>query len=205
MAKIRTNFICQECGYESPGWLGKCPACNNWNTFIEELQKDNLKGSNVNIKDVKPVSINDIQIDLEERFTTGLKEMDRVLGGGMVKGSLILVGGDPGIGKSTLLLQICNSINANGKILYISGEESIKQIKIRADRLSVKNPNLLMVSETSFGTIESIIINEKPGLVIIDSIQTMYNEEMNSAPGSVSQVREVTAGLLKIAKGRTYP
>lgn len=200
MAKARTNFICQECGYESPGWLGKCPACSNWNTFIEELQKDDTKRAAVNLKDVKPIGINDIRIDAEERYSTGIKEMDRVLGGGMVKGSLILVGGDPGIGKSTLLLQVCNSISVKGKILYISGEESIKQIKIRADRLFVKNSNLMMVSETSFAVIESVIGNEKPGMVIIDSIQTMYNEQITSAPGSVSQVREVTAGLLRIAK-----
>lgn len=200
MAKIKTNFVCQECGYETTGWLGKCPACTKWNTFVEEPQKESGRVSNAAGKDIKPVNINDIQVLHEERFSTGLKEIDRVLGGGMVKGSLILVGGDPGIGKSTLLLQVCNGINADKKILYISGEESIKQIKIRADRLLVNNPQLLMVSETSFGVIENVIINEKPGLVIIDSIQTMYEEELTSAPGSVSQVREVTARLLRIAK-----
>lgn len=200
MARLRTNFVCRECGYETTGWLGKCPACNNWNTFTEELQKDSLKAPGSNTKDVKPISIDNIRVDEEERFSTGLKEMDRVLGGGMVRGSLILVGGDPGIGKSTLLLQVCNNMNTGTKILYISGEESIKQIKIRADRLSVKNPQLLMASETSFGVIQNLIYNEKPGMVIIDSIQTMYQEEMASAPGNVSQVREVTSGLLRIAK-----
>jgi DNA repair protein RadA/Sms len=198
----KTNFICQECGYESSGWLGKCPACTKWNTFVEEPQKDSGRSSSKAVKDIKPVNINDIQVSLEERFSTGMKEVDRVLGGGMVRGSLILVGGDPGIGKSTLLLQVCNGINLNKKILYISGEESIRQIKIRADRLLVNNPHLLMVSETSFGVIENLIINEKPALVIIDSIQTMYEEDLTSAPGSVSQVREVTARLLRIAKDK---
>jgi len=150
--------------------------------------------------DVKPVNINDIEIENEERYLTGINEMDRVLGGGIVKGSLVLVGGDPGIGKSTLILQICNSIKTDSKIVYISGEESIKQIKIRADRLGVRNPNLLMVSETNFKAIQVISEQEKPALIVVDSIQTMFNEELSSAPGSVSQVREITAGLMRIAK-----
>jgi DNA repair protein RadA/Sms len=150
--------------------------------------------------DVKPVNINDIEIDNEERYSTGIKEMDRVLGGGIVKGSLVLVGGDPGIGKSTLILQICDTVRIDSKIIYISGEESIKQIKIRADRLGVRNPNLLMVSETNFKAIQVISERENPALIIVDSIQTMFNEELSSAPGSVSQVREITAGLMQIAK-----
>lgn len=200
MAKSKSIFVCQECGYESMGWLGKCPACNQWNTFVEEHQASssgNLSGKST---DAVPVSINDIRIENEERYSTGIKELDRVLGGGIVNGSLILVGGDPGIGKSTLLLQMCESIKDNIKILYTSGEESIKQIKLRADRLDVKNPNLLMISETNFRVIDRLINKDKPGIVIIDSIQTVYNEELTSAPGSVSQVREVTAGLMKIAK-----
>lgn len=201
MAKIKSNFICQECGYETSGWMGKCPACNQWNTFIEERRESGSKSTMAAGRKAKPVNINDIRIDNEERYSTGLKEMDRVLGGGIVGGSLILVGGDPGIGKSTLLLQVCENVNFQGKILYVSGEESIKQIKIRADRMSVKNRNLLMISETGFRAIEELIDGEKPGLVIIDSIQTVYNDELTSAPGSVSQVREVTAGLMRIAKG----
>ncbi|AEV67275.1 DNA repair protein RadA [Acetivibrio clariflavus] len=201
MPKNKSIFVCQECGYESNGWLGKCPSCNSWNTFTEEIQDSSmdLKKKNV-FFDVKPVNINDIEVENEERYSTGISEMDRVLGGGIVKGSLVLVGGDPGIGKSTLILQICNSIKTNSKVVYISGEESIKQIKIRADRLGVRNPNLLMVSETNFKAIQVVCEREKPALIVVDSIQTMFNEELSSAPGSVSQVREITAGLMRIAK-----
>ncbi|MCX7748948.1 MAG: DNA repair protein RadA [Clostridia bacterium] len=201
MAKLKSVFVCQECGYESNGWLGKCPGCNEWNTFVEEYQEHSAKTAGTIVKDNVPVSINDIDIGDEERYSTGMKEMDRVLGGGVIKGSLILVGGDPGIGKSTLLLQVCEGVKFNSKILYVSGEESIKQIKVRADRLSIKNSNLLMVSETNFKVIQRIIEKEKPGIVIIDSIQTVFNDELSSAPGSVSQVRDVTTGLMRIAKG----
>jgi len=201
MPKNKSVFVCQECGYESNGWLGKCPSCNSWNTFTEEIQETSLSFKKKSIVyDVKPVNINDIEVESEERYLTGIKEMDRVLGGGIVKGSLVLVGGDPGIGKSTLILQICNSVRTNSKIIYISGEESIKQIKIRADRLGVRNPNLLMVSETNFKAIQVLSEKEKPALIVVDSIQTMFNEELSSAPGSVSQVREITAGLMRIAK-----
>jgi len=200
MARVKSVFICQECGYESSGWLGKCPACNQWNTFIEETLGGKSGDKTDTGKKNIPISINEIVIDKEERYSTGMREMDRVLGGGVVKGSLILVGGDPGIGKSTLLLQVCNMIRLDSKILYISGEESIKQIKIRADRLGVKRADLLMVSETNFGAIEELINTVKPGLVIIDSIQTMFSDELTSAPGSVSQVRETTVGLMRIAK-----
>ncbi|NLP12939.1 MAG: DNA repair protein RadA [Clostridium sp.] len=201
MPKQKSYFVCQECGYESRGWLGKCPACHQWNTFVEEVLKSgykNAKGmASIN---VKPVSINDIDIEGEERYLTGMKEMDRVLGGGIVKGSLILVGGDPGIGKSTLLLQICDKVKVKSKVLYISGEESIKQIKIRADRLNVRNSNLLMISETNFKVIQALCENEQPDILIVDSIQTIFNDELSAAPGSVSQVRENTAGLMRIAK-----
>jgi len=200
MAKTKSIFVCQECGYESMGWLGKCPACSQWNTFVEELQQIKQKAAGVPSSGARPVSIDDIEVDNEERYSTGMKELDRVLGGGIVKGSLILVGGDPGIGKSTLLLQVCSSADVNSKILYVSGEESMKQIKIRANRLRVKKPSLLMVSETNFKAIERLINNDKPEIIIIDSIQTMFDEELTSAPGSVSQVREVTAGLMKLAK-----
>lgn len=200
MAKSKSVFICQECGYESSGWLGKCPSCNQWNTFVEEVQETSARASVAVAGDHKPVSIRDISLDHEERHSTGMKEMDRVLGGGIVKGSLVLVGGDPGIGKSTLLLQICQSLKTDSRILYISGEESVRQIKIRGDRLKVDRPGLLMVSATGFESIVRMIESENPGLVIIDSIQTMYTDSLTSAPGSVSQVREVTAGLMKIAK-----
>ncbi len=199
MAKSKSVFVCQECGYETSGWLGKCPSCNQWNTFVEELQERiNVKSSAVS--DIRPVKISDVQLGEEERYFTGMKEVDRVLGGGAVRGSLILVGGDPGIGKSTLLLQVCQNITADLPILYVSGEESIKQIKMRADRLNVNNPAILMVSETSFGSIERLVEKIKPGFMVIDSIQTVYCDELSSAPGSVSQVREVTSRLMKIAK-----
>lgn len=201
MPKQKSFYVCQECGYESIGWMGKCPSCNQWNTFVEEIQEPKSKSRSGAVStNVKPVNINDIEADTEERYLTGIKEMDRVLGGGIVKGSLILVGGDPGIGKSTLLLQICDKIKTNAKILYVSGEESINQIKLRADRLNVRNPNLLMLSETNFKVIQALSETERPDLIVIDSIQTMFNDELPSAPGSVSQVREITSGLMRIAK-----
>jgi len=198
--KTKTIFVCQECGYESSGWLGKCPACNQWNTFVEETLQDKSGSMSKPAANVQTVSLRDINVNKEERSSTGIRELDRVLGGGIVDGSLILVGGDPGIGKSTLLLQVCEKIKTDKKILYASGEESIKQIKIRADRLGVNRPDILMLSETNFSLIERIIDEEKPGIVVIDSIQTVFSEQLSSAPGSVSQVREVTGALMRIAK-----
>lgn len=200
MPKNKTVFICQECGYESSGWLGKCPACMQWNTFVEEKQENTAKTSAGIDGTIKPVSLGEIYTGSEERSLTGMKELDRVLGGGVVKGSLILVGGDPGIGKSTLLLQICNTIHSGSKLLYVSGEESVGQIKLRADRLKVVRKDLYIVSASNYESILALIDTEKPGLVIIDSIQTMYTDAITSAPGSVSQVREVTAALMKLAK-----
>ncbi len=202
MAKKKTIFICQECGYESPGWLGKCPACMQWNTFAEERQEkeSKAKGTALSASTIKPFSLESIEAGSEARSLTGMKELDRVLGGGIVKGSLILVGGDPGIGKSTLLLQICSSTHQGSKILYVSGEESVEQIKLRADRLNVKRSDLFIVSASNYEAIEGLIVSEMPGLVIIDSIQTMYSDSITSAPGSVSQVREVTAALMRLAK-----
>lgn len=200
MARSRTVFICQECGYESSGWLGKCPACMQWNTFAEERQEANAAVSAGAAAQAKPVSLDKIKADSEERSPTGMKELDRVLGGGVVKGSLILVGGDPGIGKSTLLLQLCDTLKTDSKIIYISGEESVGQIKLRADRLKVKRPDLFIVSASNYETIASMAATEKPGVIIIDSIQTMYTDAITSAPGSVSQVREVTAALMRLAK-----
>jgi len=205
MAKSKSVFICQECGYESPGWLGKCPACMQWNTFAEERQdkakgRGEARGTLLSASAIKPFSLESIEAGSEERSLTGMKELDRVLGGGIVKGSLILVGGDPGIGKSTLLLQICSSTYQGSKILYVSGEESASQIKLRADRLNVRRSDLYIVSASNYEDIEGLILNEMPGLVIIDSIQTMYSDTITSAPGSVSQVREVTAALMRLAK-----
>lgn len=202
MSKSKTVFVCKECGYESSGWLGKCPSCGGWNTFYEEkTAKQNQASRNISYISSKPIKISEINIENDRRYSTGIGELDRVLGGGIVKGSLILVGGDPGIGKSTLILQICNKIDLEGYILYVSGEESVNQIKLRADRLGIKRESLLMISETSIKEIEGLISEVKPQLVVVDSIQTMYSEEITSAAGSVSQVREITGNLMKIAKG----
>ncbi len=201
MAKLKNLYICQQCGYESSKWLGKCPNCNQWNCFVEEVSEDKkVYQSN---KTVKPVTLDSIQTSIEDRIKTRIKELDRVLGGGLVQGSLTLVGGDPGIGKSTLLLQISQQIGQqNIKILYVSGEESVQQIKMRADRLKINTNNLLLISETNLGTIENVISDEKPQIVIIDSIQTMYKDEISTAPGSLSQVRECTSIFMRIAKGK---
>jgi DNA repair protein RadA/Sms len=200
MAKAKTRFLCQECGYESSGWLGKCPACGEWNTFVEEMAALRTLGNNSEIKITAPVKIGDVEVDIEERSLTGMKEFDRVLGGGIVKGSLILVGGDPGIGKSTLLLQVCDRLAAHSKILYISGEESVRQIKLRADRLGVRNSGLLMAGEVNYDSIEKLITGTSPELAVVDSIQTVFNDRLSSAPGSVSQVREAASGFMRLAK-----
>ena len=201
MAKNKTVFVCSSCGYESPKWLGKCPACNEWNTFYEEKVVSSSKGSVGKSKEIaKPIELNKIEGKTDLKISTGFNELDRVLGGGLVNGSLILLGGEPGIGKSTLILQICDKIKTDGKILYISGEESGEQIKLRADRLGVKKDNLLFLSETNIENIESNILSITPKLVIIDSIQTMFSEEITSAPGSVSQVREITARIMRTCK-----
>jgi len=199
--KSKTRFVCSECGYETRKWLGKCPACLQWNTFTEEIVEaaaDSAPRASL----PKAIPLNEVSKESERRAQTGIQELDRVLGGGIVDGSLVLVGGDPGIGKSTLLLQICGVLSENIKILYVSGEESVKQIKIRAERLSVNNGNILMVSETNFENINGLIEEIKPQVVILDSIQTVYSEQLTSAPGSVSQVREVTGHLMRIAKGQ---
>lgn len=202
MAKLKVKYICQECGYEAHKWLGKCPACNQWNSFVEEVVDRKLKTANSKIE-VKLEKIVDIKTEDESRVSTGLEELDRVLGGGLVKGSLTLVGGDPGIGKSTLLIQVANNISRTGlKVLYVSAEESAKQIKIRSDRLSVKAKELYLLSETNMEIITKAIDDLKPHILIIDSIQTVYNPSLESAPGSVSQVRETTSILMKLAKTR---
>lgn len=199
--KSKVKFACSECGYETRKWLGRCPACLQWNTFIEEPETEARVVSSDRILP-KAVPLTEVSGESEKRVKTGMQELDRVLGGGIVNGSLVLVGGDPGIGKSTLLLQLCGALADSIKILYVSGEESVKQIKLRAERLSVNHENILMVSETCFENISSLVEEIKPQMVIMDSIQTVYSEALTSAPGSVSQVREVTGQLMRIAKGR---
>lgn len=196
-------YYCQSCGYESSKWMGQCPGCREWNTFVEEtVEKDINKRKRVaeGKEKTTPVKLSDIQMTKEERITTGFPELDRVLGGGIVPGSLVLVGGDPGIGKSTLLLQVCQRLSDTREVLYISGEESLQQIKIRAQRIGAFSEKLTLLCETNLDLIAGVIGREKPQVVIIDSIQTMYNEEISSAPGSVSQVRESTGVLMRIAK-----
>ena len=204
MAKGKaTVFFCKECGYESSKWMGQCPGCREWNVFVEEpIVKKKSGMSNGKQEFVKPVKLNDINIEETTRLKTGLRELDRVLGGGIVAGSLILVGGDPGIGKSTLLLQVCKNVaSQDKKVLYISGEESLKQIKLRAERLGSFSDNLLLLCDTNLESVEDNVRKEMPDMVVIDSIQTMYREDVGSAPGSVSQVRESTAAFMELAKG----
>ena len=202
MGKEKVVFFCKECGYESLKWLGKCPGCNAWNTFVEEKIKEKAQGKKVvsNIPKSELKKLKDIQIVKKERFTSGFGELDRVLGGGIVDGSLILLGGEPGIGKSTLVLQISDKLTAHGDVLYVSGEESELQVKLRADRLGIDNDKIYFYGETDIDEIESKITDKKPRVCIIDSIQTMYDEAISSVPGSVSQVREVTARLMTISK-----
>lgn len=207
MAKSdKTIFFCKECGYESSKWLGQCPGCGEVGTFVEEPVGPKNKLTKRSLLNSRPVAINEVTANDEERITTGFSELDRVLGGGVVPGGLILVGGDPGIGKSTLLLQVCKNMSNNGKnILYISGEESLKQIRLRANRMGQFNDKLQLLAETSLDAIEAIVTELKPDTVVIDSIQTIFREDINSAPGSVSQVRESTNTLMQIAKGCTIP
>ncbi len=200
MSKNKTVFVCSECGYESPKWMGKCPACNTWNSFYEEKLVKSAGTKYEKKKEVTPVILNDLQGKDVIRSKTGFGELDRVLGGGIVKGSLILLGGEPGIGKSTLILQICDKINGEGQVLYVSGEESAEQIKIRADRLGINNKDILFLGETDISLVQEAILKTNPKLVIIDSIQTMYSDEITSAPGSVSQVREITSKIMRICK-----
>ncbi|MDE7131873.1 MAG: DNA repair protein RadA [Lachnospiraceae bacterium] len=212
MAKSKTGtvFYCQNCGHESSKWVGQCPACKEWNSMVEEKVSVRAGGASRGIgggagrgvKAAEPSNLSEVSIQEEERMQTRIAELDRVLGGGIVPGSLTLVGGDPGIGKSTLLLQVCRLMAADGrKVLYISGEESLRQIKLRANRLGDFSDNLLLLCETSLEVVEQTIRSVMPDITIIDSIQTMYHEEISSAPGSVSQVRESTNILLQLAKG----
>ncbi|GIM30053.1 DNA repair protein RadA [Clostridium polyendosporum] len=207
MAKVRTFYVCQQCGYESLKWLGKCPSCSAWNSMVEEVKEKKIEKSTIPIKAISsPKAIGQIKSGEKERYDTGISELNRVLGGGLVKGSLTLISGDPGIGKSTLLLQTANNISQKyGNVLYISGEESEEQIKIRGDRLEVQASNLYIVSETNMDIIEAYINELKPIFVIIDSIQTVYKEGVTSAPGSVSQVRECSNIIMRLAKSNNIP
>lgn len=204
MAKVKNVFYCKECGYESGKWVGQCPGCKEWNTFVEEPVAKRTISSNGKDRrvQVEPTKLSNVKCDSDERISTSIGELDRVLGGGIVIGSLVLVGGEPGIGKSTLLLQMCKELATRKKsVLYISGEESLKQIKMRASRLDYSEGELLLLSETNLDLIEETIKKLMPDVVIIDSIQTMYREDVGSAPGSVSQVRETTNSLMQLAKG----
>ena len=203
MAKAKSVFVCNECGYESPKWLGKCPACGAWNTFFEQKiveSKSTATGKSIKEK-ASPQVLDNVVGRTDTRMDTGIGELNRVLGGGLVNGSLVLLGGEPGIGKSTLILELCDKITGTGKVLYVSGEESAEQVKIRADRLGIKNSNIMFLGETDIDVIEETILAMEPKLVIIDSIQTMYSEEITSAAGTVSQVREITARIMRVCKG----
>lgn len=202
-AKSKTTFFCKECGYESSKWQGQCPGCKAWDSFVEEPVVRTSTGKAVARKEIRePSRLSEVQFSEETRIVSGIEELDRVLGGGIVVGSLVLVGGDPGIGKSTLLLQMCHRlVQQSRKVLYVSGEESEKQIKMRAERLGVFQSDLLVMSETDLDIVAETITRVVPDVVIIDSIQTMYREEIGSAPGSVGQVRETTSTLLRLAKG----
>lgn len=204
MAKAKKSiFFCQNCGHEESKWLGQCPMCKEWNTFVEEkMTMSKTVEAAKSRGELEVVTLSSVSTTEDERIKTGIEELDRVLGGGIVPGSLVLVGGDPGIGKSTLLLQVCQRLAENKKkVLYISGEESLKQIKLRANRMGDFSENLYLLCETNLDLIRTVIEREKPETVIIDSIQTMYNEAVGSAPGSVSQVRESTNILMQLAKG----
>ncbi len=210
MAKGRnTVFFCQSCGYESAKWMGQCPGCREWNTMVEEQvvtgagkTAPKARGSVVSPEKSRPTALSEVSLREEDRITTRIAELDRVLGGGIVEGSLTLVGGDPGIGKSTLLLQVCRNLAGDGReVLYVSGEESMRQIKIRANRIGDFNEHLKLLCETGLESIGEAIRRSRPNVVIIDSIQTVYHEEITSAPGSVSQVREATSAFLQLAKG----
>lgn len=204
MAKGKSSvFFCQSCGYESTKWMGQCPACKEWNTMVEEVVDKKTTVTHKQITELQVSKLNDVQSSSEERLDTHIKELNRVLGGGIVPGSLVLVGGDPGIGKSTLLLQTCRSLSdQHTSVLYISGEESLQQIKMRADRIGTFSDDMMLLCETNLDLIQGVIEERRPQVVVVDSIQTMFRENVNSAPGSVSQVREATSVLMRLAKER---
>ena len=206
--KAKTMFYCTDCGNETAKCAGKCPACGAWNTIVEQPEKPKIASARggKTARSAMPVRracpVTDLQADEEIRFPTGMGELDRVLGGGAVKGSLVLVGGAPGIGKSTLMLQICSKLCEFSKVLYVSGEESEHQLKLRAKRLRVENSNLFVISETSLGDLLESVTTEQPDVLIVDSIQTLYNDALDSPAGSVSQVKDCTMALMQLAKGQ---
>jgi DNA repair protein RadA/Sms len=211
MSKVKTQFVCQSCGYTSPRWIGKCPECNTWNSFVEETsthspQSDRAQGarSQRNGESIKPIRLSEIDTNTEHRISTGIAEFDRTLGGGIMPGSIVLVGGDPGIGKSTLMMQMVRGV-LQAKTLYVSGEESPRQLKSRAERLGLSNDNLYILPETNVEAVLDAMRHMTPDIVIVDSIQTMYRPMIESAPGSVSQVRECTALLMQAAKSTGIP
>lgn len=207
-SKIKSVYVCNECGCESAKWCGKCPDCGEWNTMHEEIKDVGNKAAKIAARTgsyTTPITIKEIDTSDEERYHTGQKELDRVLGGGIVKGSLVLLGGDPGIGKSTILLQVCNFLGKSLKVLYVSGEESKRQLKLRANRLGVNSDNIYVMTETDVEIITEQIRSEKPDVVVIDSIQTMNFAELSSSPGSVTQIRECTNVLMKTAKSLDIP
>lgn len=207
-SKVKSVYVCSECGFESAKWYGKCPGCGEWNTLNEELKETskNTKAGKVSVGPrVRPQKLYEISEQDEPRYLTGISELDRVLGGGIVKGSLVLIGGDPGIGKSTILLQICNYLGENLEILYVSGEESIRQLKLRASRLGVDSKNLSLLAQTDIESIEQEIMSMKPDIVMVDSIQTMNHAELSSTTGSVTQVKECTNVLMRVAKSLEIP
>jgi len=207
LKKSKTSFFCQHCGYMSPKWLGKCPSCNGWNCFAEELVVQTDSGSRAEMKfDGKPLPIEDIPAQEGQRTLTGIEEIDRVLGGGIVSGSAILIGGEPGIGKSTLMLQVMKNLAENGhKVLYVSGEESAHQIKLRSNRIGATTKDLLLLVEVSLERILEQIKKVEPAIVVIDSIQTVYSGDLMSAPGSVGQVREASSRLILFSKKNGIP
>lgn len=208
MAKSKTMFVCQECGYDTPKWLGRCPGCGKWNTLVEEVVKKAVdsrqQGLSLGLSDSsKPCPISEVAVEDLPRIATGSGELDRVLGGGIIPGSMVLIVGDPGIGKSSLTLKVCaNEAKAKRRVLYVTGEESVRQVRMRADRLDAVDDGLLVVSETNLETIEKHIESVKPEILVIDSIQTVYRPDVQSAPGSVSQVRECAVEILRVAKSQ---
>lgn len=209
MAKTQTKYVCQSCGYESPKWVGRCPDCNEWASLVEEVvevSKQSKLGIPHHANYATPTPITNVTALGAKRTVSGISEFDRVLGGGIVAGSMILIGGDPGIGKSTILIQVANNLSAkSGKVLYISGEESTEQIKLRSNRIGIGTENLLLASETDIHSVQHYVEQLKPQYVIVDSIQTMYDPDISSAPGTVSQVRSCTNALTKVAKGSGVP
>jgi len=208
MPKIKTFFQCQTCGYTSPKWLGRCPDCGAWNSLVEEKKETVTRHSSLvsHLGKAEPRSLSSITGEYGQRTSTGIKELDRVLGGGVVAGSVVLIGGDPGIGKSTLLLQTFSGLSKEcGKVLYVSGEESPEQIKIRSERLSINSEEIVLLSETSLEAIVNAASKLAPKAIVVDSIQTVYTEELVSAPGSVSQVRDCAAKLMLFAKRSDIP